>query len=57
MFEKLNREELVAMLNKVREVLNDVRSCEELERICGNLTEAWAYGVCVDKLEEALGMG
>ena len=56
MFEKMSREELVAMLNKVSEVLNDVREREELERACGNIAEAWAYGTCAEKLEEALGI-
>lgn len=56
MFEKMNREELVAMLNKVSEVLSVIREREELERSCGNIAEAWAYGTCVEKLEEALGL-
>lgn len=54
MFEKMNREELVAMLNKVSEVLSVIRERGDLERECGNLSEAWAYETCAEKLEEIL---
>ena len=56
MFEKMSREELIAMLNKVHEALSVIRERGDLERECGNLSEAWAYETCAEKLEEALEM-